>query len=153
MCASVVLDIHAPVAIAEYYRRLFGKAKDKEALTKAISSEDYEAVEREYKLIGKQGVQVVVPYDKALFDEILRQANAEGITPSLIKKAAPITVSSFSEALVRLHCEQIPYRKRHGDAQTESDFYILSAGHEKSYLPDMGLQLTAPEIDDGMFMP
>lgn len=153
MCASGELDIHDPEAIAEYYRRLFGKAKDKEALTKAISSEDYEAVEREYKLIGKQGVQVVVPYDKALFDEILRQANAEGITPSLIKKAAPITVSSFSEALVRLHCEQIPYRKRHGDAQTESDFYILSAGHEKSYLPDMGLQLTAPEIDDGMFMP
>ena len=153
MCASGELDIHDPETIAEYYRRLFGKAEEKETLTKAISSEDYEAVEREYKLIEKQGVQVVVPYDKALFDEILRQADTEGVTPSLIKKAAPITVSSFSEDLVRKHCEQIPYRKRRRDAQTESDFYILSAGHEKFYLPDMGLQLAAPEIDDGMFMP
>ena len=153
MCASGEPDIHNPETIAEYYRRLFSRAKDREALARAINSEDYEAVEREYKLIEKQGVQVIVPYDKALFDEILQQADAEGVTPSLIKKAAPIMVSSFSEDLVRLHCEQIPYRKRRRDAHAESDFYILSAGHEKFYLPDMGLRLAAPEIDDEIFMP
>ncbi len=153
MCVSGELDIHDPESITEYYRRLFGKAKGKEALAKAISSEDYEAVEREYKLIKKQGAQVVAPYDKALFDEILGQANVEGVTPSLIKKAAPITVSSFSEDLVRQHCEQVPCRKRRGNAHAESDFYILSAGHEKYYLSDMGLQLAAQEIDDTVFMP
>ena len=151
MCASSNLDIHDPETIAEYYRRLFRSAKDKTALTAAIASEDYESVDREYRLIEKQGVRIVVPYDQALYRKIRLSATKEGVTPELIRQAAPITVSSFNEELVRQHCEQIPCRKRHPDAQTESDFYILSTGHEGQYLQDMGLQLSVPDTDDDIF--
>ena len=151
MCASSDLDIHDPETIAEYYRRLFRSAKDKTALTAAIASEDYESVDREYRLIEKQGVRIVVPYDQALYRKIRLSATKEGVTPELIRQAAPITVSSFNEELVRQHCEQIPCRKRLPDAQTESDFYILSTGHEGQYLQDMGLQLSVPDTDDDIF--
>lgn len=152
MCSSSEPDIHDPETIAEYYRLLFHSAKDKPELTAAIAAEDYEAVEREYRLIKKQGVQVVVPYGEALYREIRLSAEDGGVTPALIRQAAPITVSCFNEKLVRLHCEQIPYRKRRPDAQAESDFYILSAGHEGLYRQDTGLQLAAPDTDDEMFL-
>lgn len=146
------LDIHSPESIKEYYRLLFRTVKDNENLTEAISSENYEAVEREYKLIENQGVQVVVPYDEDLLAKIRLSAEKDGVTPALIKEAAPITVSCFNEELVRQHCEQIPYRKRSSDARTESDFYILSTGHEKYYHQDAGLQLVALAPDDGIFI-
>ena len=147
-----VLDIHNPEIIAEYYRRLFHDIKDKKELAKAIAAEDYETVEQEYKLIKKQGIQVVVPYDQTLFQTIRQQAETEGVTPALIKAAAPITVSSFHEDLVQQHCEQIPWRRRGAEAPEKSDFYLLTTGHERCYQPDMGLQLAAPEIGDDMYL-
>ena len=150
--ADGVLDIHDPAIIAEYYRRLFRNARDRKELTAAIAAEDHEAVEQEYKLIKKQGVQVVVPYDQALFQTIRQQAETEGVTPALIRAAAPITVSSFHEDLVRQHCEQIPWRRRGAETPTQSDFYLLTTGHERCYQPDMGLQLAAPDIGDDTYM-
>ena len=152
MCAAAEPDIHDPETIEEYYRRLFRSAKDKAELTAAIAAEDYESVEREYRLIEKQGVQVVVPYDEALYRKIRLAAAEEGVTPPLIRQAAPISVSSFNEELVRRYCEQIPYQKGRKDEQLKSDFYILSAGREGLYLRDMGLQLAAPEADDDIFL-
>lgn len=151
--ADGVLDIHDPKIIAEYYRRLFHDVKDKKKLTEGIQAEDYEAVEREYKLIHRQGVQVIVPYDRALFQTIRQRVEAEGVTASLLQAAAPITVSSFQEELVRQHCEQIPWRRRGGEAAKQSDFYLLTTGHEECYQPDMGLQLAVMGIDDEMYMP
>ena len=148
-----VLDIHDPDIIAEYYRSLFQDAKDKKELTKAIAAEDYEAVELEYKLIKEQGVQVVIPYDRALFQTIRQQAETEGVTPALIKMATPVTVSSFNEELIRQHCEQIPWHRRQSRTLEKSDFYLLSTGHEGCYQPDMGLQLDVLSIDDETYMP
>lgn len=145
------LDIHNPEIIAEYYRRLFRDIQD--GLTESILAEDYEAVEQEYKLIKKQGVQVVVPYDQALFQSIRQQAEAEGVTPALIQAAAPITVSSFQEELVRQHCEQIPWIRKRGEGPQQSDFYLLTTGHEECYQPDMGLQLAVWDMDDETYMP
>ena len=150
MCSGGELDIHDPAVIAEYYRRLFSDAKDK--LAGAIAREDYSAVNQEYELIGKHGVQVVVPYNQSLFEEIRIEAQNTGVTPALIKKAAPITVSSFHEELVRKYCEQIPGRRRRHSEPVESDFYILSTGHENYYRPDMGLQLESPSLDSEIYM-
>ena len=147
-----VLDIHAPEIIAEYYRRLFHDIKEKKELTEAIVAEDYAAVEQEYKLIKKQGIQVVVPYDQALFQTIRQRAETEGVTPALIKAAAPITVSSFHEDLVQKHCEQIPWHRRGAETPVKSDFYLLATGHKGCYQPDMGLQLVAPDVGDDMYL-
>ncbi len=152
MHASGNVDIHDPKTIKDYYRRLFCDAESKGELTKAIKGENYEEAAAEYKLISKQGVQVIVPYDESLFMEVYEQAMTDGLTPELIRKAAPITVSSYNEDLVRQHCEQIPWhRKRAGDI-CESDFYILALGHWDLYTSDMGLKLSAPDPKDDIFM-
>ena len=80
------------------------------------------------------------------------EAQNTGAPPALIKKAAPITVSSFHEELVRKYCEQIPGRRRRHSEPVESDFYILSTGHENYYRPDMGLQLESPSLDSEIYM-
>ena len=140
MCAAGDLDLHKPDTIAEYYQRLFHTTKGRAELTKAILAEDYEAAASEYQLIRKQGVQVIVPYQKDLFQQICQQAGSEGLTAALIRKAAPITVSSYNEDLVRQHCEQIPWHRNRTASAAESDFYILAAGHETCYQPDLGLR-------------
>ena len=152
--SSEDLDIHNPENIKKYYQYLLRQAKDKPELTNAIKSEDYETVENEYKLIAKQGVQVLVPYahKRDLFDQLCQQARTDGVSPALMKEAAPITVSCYNEEIVRQHCEQIPWYKRRTDTSVESDFYILTTGHEVCYQPDMGLQFTNLDINDEIFM-
>lgn len=153
------LDIHDPAAIRAYYRRLLQNAKDKDELDKALRREDYEAAEQAYKLIQNQGVQVVVPYPyreagdtEPLFERICRQARQGGVTPALIRQAAPITVSCYREDLVRQHCEQVPRQKRRAEDHIESDFYLLATGHESCYLPDTGLRLAALSPADEIFL-
>lgn len=153
MWASGHLDIHDPDVIADYYRRLFHDTRDRAALTRAISGEDYETVQREYQLIRKQGVQVIVPYDVPLFQEIAQQAEQEGLTAKLIKLAAPITVSSYEEAMVKQHCASIRWHGGREEDRLESDFFLLLPGHEDCYQQDMGLQLTAASLNDERFMP
>ena len=152
MWAAGCLDIHAPDVIADYYRRLFHGAKDREALTRAIFSEDYEAVRQEYRLIRRQGVQVIVPYDLELFHRISLQAQRDGLTPALIKQAAPITVSTYEEASVRRHCEPILWHRGCQGSKVESDFFLLLAGHEGCYQPDMGLRLDSFNMDGDSFI-
>lgn len=152
MCAAGDLDLHKPDTIAEYYQRLFHTTKGRAELTKAIRAEDYEAVASEYQLIRRQGVQVIVPYQKDLFQQICQQAGSEGLTAALIRKAAPITVSSYNEDLVRQHCEQIPWHRNRTASAAESDFYILAAGHETCYQPDLGLRFFTPGINDEFFL-
>lgn len=153
------LDIHDPASIRAYYRRLFQNTKDKIELSKAIDSEAYEAAEQAYKLIRNHGVQVIVPYPyqgdgdtEPLFERICRQARRDGVTPALIRQAAPITVSCYHEDPVRQHCEQIPLRKRHSGERAESDLYLLATGHEDCYQPDTGLRLAAPSPADEIFL-
>ncbi len=152
MWAAGCLDIHDPDVIADYYRRLFHGARDREALTRAIFSEDYEAVRQEYRLIRRQGVQVIVPYDPELFHQIKLQAQRDGLTPALIKQAAPITVSTYEEASVRKHCEPVLWHRGRQDGNVESDFFLLLAGHEGCYQSDMGLRLDSFNTDGEPFI-
>ena len=152
MWAAGCLDIHDPDVIADYYRRLFHGARDREALTRAIFSEDYEAVRQEYRLIRRQGVQVIVPYDPELFHQIKLQAQRDGLTPALIKQAAPITVSTYEAASVRKHCEPVLWHRGRQDGNVESDFFLLLAGHEGCYQSDMGLRLDSFNTDGEPFI-
>ena len=152
MWAAGCLDIHDPDVIADYYCRLFHGAKDREALTRAIFSEDYEAVRQEYRLIRRQGVQVIVPYDLELFHRISLQAQRDGLTPALIKQAAPITVSTCEEPSVRRHCESVLWHRGRQDGNVESDFFLLLAGHEGCYQSDMGLRLDSFNTDGEPFI-
>lgn len=152
--ASGHLDIHDPEIIAAYYRRLFSATQEKPALTAALRSEDYAGVEQAYQLIRNHGVQVIVPYEGKiqLFRAIASRARTEGLTAGLLRDAAPITVSCYDEALVRLHGEPVYPHRRPGDFPRESDVYLLATGHEGCYRGDIGFSPEAVKADDDLFL-
>ena len=129
------IDIHNPADIDRYYTRLFGMEQEKrnKKLIKAISEKDYQETDRSYRLIEDQGVRVIVPFagERTLFDEIQAELRKNGeITPALMKRAAPITISCYDEKRLSHWAEALllPKRKREGrETDRRSGWYLLSA--------------------------
>ena len=124
---------------------MFREAKDKKQLTAAIQNRSFSETDKEYQLIANQGIRVIVPYQKMQEDyrDICTQARQYGLTPALIKKAAPITVTVGISQKNKLEdiAEELFYCKQGRKTETKSDFYILFPQNEDFYTEDMGLQL------------
>ena len=91
----------------EYYELLYAYADgDDPGLRDAIAREDFSAVAAAYRLIQNNGIPVIVPYEgeRALYDEIRKELDSSGVTPQLLRKARPITVSSFDQAAIQRYC-------------------------------------------------
>lgn len=149
LCGRHPIDIHNPEHIAEYYQLLFNNCKDKEKLRRAIDNYSFADVDREYTLIENKGVQLIVPYfkERELYYSICDEVRQSGLTPGMLKKAAPITITvpfGKQQEKLREYAEQIPYwnvRKHCKENRTESHTYILFPQNEKYYDEKMGLKL------------
>lgn len=146
------IDIHNPDDIARYYTSLFQNAKDAKALTCAINAKDYEKVAAEYRLIKSQGVQVLVPVPggEVLYLELLEEAKQNGITAKWLRRAAPITVSTFDEKAAALHTERLSFAARRSGECIPSNYYVLLPKREDCYTEDMGLQFRDVKSEDYM---
>jgi len=136
------IDIYNLSHIDEYYRLLYedGAVRDKSELRRAIERLDFAEVSKQYKLIENKCVQVIVPYDDALFNGIINEAVAEGLTPALMKRAAPITVSCYDVEAVKRTC--IPLKLRGEKLRdVESGWYAL--GNPIYYSERLGLNFGA----------
>jgi len=136
------IDIYNLSHIDEYYRLLYedGAIRDKSELRRAIEQLNFAEVSKQYKLIENKGVQVIVPYDDALFNGIINEAVAEGLTPALMKRAAPITVSCYDVEAVKRTC--IPLKLRGEKLRdVESGWYAL--GNPIYYSERLGLNFGA----------
>ena len=149
MLANGMVDIHDPRHISEYYTRLFRHLEDNPALVQGLKAKDYVQVEKAYRLIDQQGVQVIVPYaeESELYQRISSQLRENGITAELMRQAAPITVSTFDEAMLQLHGETLFFPRRRHSVEA-SGYYLLLTGHESCYTPDMGLQFPEAKPED-----
>lgn len=149
MLSNGAVDIHDPRHISEYYTRLFRHLEDNPALVDGLKAKDYAKVEGAYRLIGKQGVQVIVPYagEKELYREISSRLREDGITAELMRQAAPITVSTLDEAMIKLHGEPLFFPRRRHSVEA-SGYYLLLTGHENCYTSDIGLQFQETKPED-----
>lgn len=139
LCAVHPIDIHDPEEIRRYYREIFSHLKDKPALKDAIQRQDYHAVAQEYQIIEKQqSAQIIVPFEGMLelYNQIVNDLKNDGITPALVRKAAPITVSCYIDNRLETIAEQVPYRKK---GEGMSPFYYLRRDFLNCYTSDMGL--------------
>lgn len=123
------IDICAPEHIREYYSLMLTDGNydhDKKALTEAIESHDFEAAEKEYRLIPSAGVNVLVPYDgeSQLFDDLVNEARESGISKDWMRRAAPITVTSYREDKLKDIAEKCFIYTRDGK-QYVPGWYIL----------------------------
>lgn len=137
------VDIHSATDIRRYYEWLLADAKDNKALQEAIKARNYEETAKEYKLICKKGNMVIVPYkgEKALYDEIYAEYMQNGMNAGLLKRAAPITVTTYeNEKTIEAVAERMLYPPRNGVRQ-QSDTFILRRQCEGLYTDDNGLML------------
>lgn len=131
------IDIHNPEHISRYYQELFGMEGEErnKKLQKAIENKDYEDTDRQYHLIEKQGVRVIVPYagQMELYESIRRQViEQQSITPALMKLAAPITISTYDKERLGHNAEELLLpKKRNGqrDEERQSGWYLF---HDKN---------------------
>ena len=149
LCAAQPIDIHDPEQIGRYYRAIYNElsCKDKRALVEAIKDKDYGETAKAYQIIGKkQTMQVIVRFtgQEKLYDEISEEAKRSGMTPLLMKRAAPITVSRFEEKELNRFVENIPYAGKRRE-ERQSPFYLLCRQYLDCYQDDMGLQLPESE--------
>lgn len=147
------LDLNDPAWIQAYYRRFFQGTAGKPALRKALACKSYRDTAREYRLITRAGVQVIVPWQgaAALFREVRAEAEATGLTAALLRKAVPLTVSCFDLGWVEQHATPLCFAGRRAFAQpAQSGFYLLNAGQERCYDPVTGLNSGSTMPEDFM---
>lgn len=149
------IDINDPREINNYYCHIFKEHKEKQALVEAICDKDYATVEQEYRLIEDRGVQVIVPYagEIALYQSVRDEAIRKGVSPSLLKRSAGITVSvPFGKQAEKLeqYAERLPY-SRGARPQEEGMNYsnvFLLPPNSSFYRQKEGLQLPANAQQD-----
>ena len=124
--------------IRKYYERYFSAEKGNSKLEEGLRKKNYREVEKNYRLIKNAGVSLIVPWsgEKELFQKISSAAREGGITPALLREAAPITITSYDEAAVRSCATPLTLRK--GKILAETGSYLLNAGFEKCYDPLTG---------------
>lgn len=145
-CASESLDIDAPQTFEKYYRDLYDVAEPENrnaALTGAFDVLNFDQVAKLYRVIAKDAVNVLMPYDPVLFEELRDEVLQTGLTRKWIAKARPYTVGLFrpkDDDPVRWHLQSISGRQA---APSENWFIYTNANH---YSDETGL--TPPEASD-----
>lgn len=131
------MDLEGPEVLRAFYHQLYlvqgavNPGKENE-LEKAIHGRDFAEVARLYRLIDKDAINILVPYDHAAYDALAQQAREQGLTQAWVARARPHTVGWFrprgGSQLMRA-LEHIPIlgkgRSRHGDMSP--DWFICPA--------------------------
>ena len=98
------LDIHDPEVFDRYYRSLYDlkdlspaddRSKEQNPLLKAVNALDFEQLARLYRLIDKNTINVLVPYDEAAFEELAAEVLSEGLSREWITAARPYSVGVY----------------------------------------------------------
>lgn len=81
-------DLYDPDVINRYYRILYSIAKiEHKQLHTAIAELDFPEVANEYRLIKNDMINIVVPFDKVLLDELEATGRNKGLCADWIKQA------------------------------------------------------------------
>ena len=128
------MDLDSPDLFREYYRQLYevrGAAEESpgrgKRLEEAIGGLDFPGVAKEYRLIDKDAIDLVVPYDPAAYGELRREIEDGGrLTAAWVRRARPHAVNLYRPgdgdplwaSLLRLPLAR-------GDGETAADWFVL----------------------------
>lgn len=134
------LDLNSAETIRAYYHRFFAFSKQNENLEKALAEKSYPDVAKNYRLINSAGIRLIVPWDgeQKMYTAVMDALTKNSVTFSMLRDAAPITITCFEEETVRA-CAT-PIGIYHGRERVETGCYILNEGFENCYDPVMGFQ-------------
>lgn len=137
------IDPNDPDDIRRYYCQLFAGFRDKKELEKAICERDYEQVERHYRLIPDEGEKLIVPYSEMMekYRYIYDTIKKQGITPGLMKEAAPLTITVFDREHLEQFAEPVLFRKKRNSEGVRSGYWVLRSQYKDCYTEDCGFRL------------
>lgn len=154
LAAAHGIDLNDPKDIMRYYNRLFADARDQTKLTKAIQNRDFAAVDAHYRLISSGEEKLIVPYSGMMeeYRTICDEVKKSGITPGLMKEAAPLTITVFDWGNLNQFAEPVLLRKHHNTNGVPSGYWILRAQYENCYTEAGGFKLPEEQINRFDFM-
>ena len=143
------IDLNAPEDIRRYYRQLFAEATDAQKLTRALLTRDYAQVDQQYRLISAGGEKLIVPYSGTIGDYrvICAELKAQGITPGLMKEAAPFTITVFDRGNLKDFAEPVLFRRNRSRDAVESGYWILRTQYEECYTDEGGFKLPEEQVN------
>ena len=141
LMARHLVDICCPDHIREYFELILSDRNydhDKNKLVSAIDDYDFDKTEKEYRIITQNGVNVLVPYyaKTELFTELVEEARTKGISKAWMRKAAPITVTSYREDKLSELAERCFIYTKHGKEYVPGWYILLG---DKYYDNSAGL--------------
>lgn len=139
--------------LKDYYRRRFSEERTKQKLMDAIRCEDYAAFSMESRIIKRNGMLIVVPYDREIYDEVLSAALDGHVTRGMMAKAVMTSVQSYAKDDVKSHCMELCIHNYRTGEDIHTGAWVLLPGHEACYDQDIGLKFGNTDGNDaGVFM-
>ena len=137
--------LNSPKALRDYFRQLYDlsgrtatEREDERELLDEIRAGNFAEVARLYRLIKQDSINVLVPYDADVFNDLKRQiAEAERLKPALIRdwirRATAHAVSLIrpdSNGPLWNHLEPVPFSRRHPLENYEANWFFALSGLE-----------------------
>ena len=135
------IDLMNPSDIQRYYQQLFRRLKGADKLNEAIKAQDYAGVEKNYRIIKNDGVQVLVPYEPEnnRFEQLKTDALEHGVTAEWMRKAAPLCVTVYANDDFNRYAEQLYFAGKRNETMQPSGYWVLR--RKEDYHMDTGVQL------------
>ncbi|MEN6407437.1 MAG: CRISPR-associated helicase Cas3' [Thermoguttaceae bacterium] len=142
------IDIDAPETFAQYYRGLYALSDfTKTDIVNAVLDLDFAKVAELYHLISQRVVNLVVPYDRQLFQSLRKEAFEDGLSSEWIRRARPLAVAVYGtgERLTGA-ADPVPLPDRNArcrgrsDADVSDEWFFLRDDDADCYDKTLGLK-------------
>lgn len=134
-------DLYNPKVIEQYYRRLYTVAAPEQLakdLYQAIKDLSFPQVAQQFRLIKNDMINIVVPYDQQLFNELQTLAEENGLTAQWIKQARGLSISLYRPKSDDVVWDSLlPVQQfRQGKYQKQEDWFMVN--NDKDYDKTLG---------------
>ena len=154
--------LNNPDLITEYYARLYTRTEDatpSNALLKAVRLPDLSALDDAYRLITGEPINILVPYDRAAYAELLQEREDRlrdpqaGWISQWIAAARDHAVGLYTHQFDRLRVvlEPLPLSREERDDEDRSSWWTLLPDEDGRYAAAVGLKV-AEEDDPSLFV-
>lgn len=140
------IDLYDPAFYDRYYRMLYDITRpesQRAELLQAIQNRDFVEVARLYRLIPDTSINILVPYEISMYEQLAAEVRQRGLTSAWIRRARPYVVSVYRPRPsdpIRSFLEPVSI---HG--QPSDEWFIYT--EPSHYDPLLGLQpQQAPEL-------
>lgn len=131
-------DPHEPHVVEQYYRAVFQLLDPSRisGISGAIIDRDFVKTAEAYRLIDRDTVNVLVPYEAAAYENLRKEVESDHLSGGWMRRARPHVVSLFRPRPsdgVHPYLNPLPVT---GNQKSEEWFIYTERGH---YRPDVGL--------------